>query len=80
MSNPKNNDKNSVPKENLNKPKRTVVRNQRPEGFNDIESMAKDLLNASGINYFEWLDKLHKQVVLDEVTKNKDVIVDLLKS
>ena len=80
MSNPNNNQKGNVPRKETIKPKvkKPVIRNQRPEGFNDIESMAKDLLNASGINYFEWLDALHKKVVLDELTKNKDIIVDLL--
>jgi|GEM_PF-6262886 len=80
MSKPNKDHKGEISKAEVKKPERPSVRNQRPIGFNDMESMAKDLLNSSGINYFEWLDKLHKQVVLDEVTKNKDVIVDLLNS
>lgn len=66
--------------ENVNKAKkvkRKTVRNTKPDGFLDIEKMAKDLLNAKGINYYEWLHERHEKVVLEEVTRKKDRIVDL---
>lgn len=58
--------------------KKKKVRNTRPSGFNDVESLAKDLLNASGVNYFEWLDEQHKKVIFERTLENKDKIVDLL--
>lgn len=61
-----------------NTKQRKKVRNTRPSGFNDVESLAKDLLNASGINYYEWLDEQHKKVIFEETLQNKEKIVGVL--
>ena len=77
MSNPHNAHKNDLHNKSKKSKAKPVMRNTRPDGFNDTESMAKDLLNAKGINYYEWLDDLHKKVILQEVTENKDKIIGL---
>ena len=63
--------KDDVPR---SKPKKPTVRNTRPEGFKDMEDTVKDLLNAKGINYFEWLHELHKEEVNNIVAENREVI------
>ncbi len=65
---------------NINKNKRErpkAVKNTKPSGFKDMEKMAKDLLNAKGVNYFEWLHELHQKIILEEVARKKDSVVDL---
>lgn len=59
--------------------KRKRVVNTKPDNFKETEQLAKKMLNADGINYYEWLDKKHKEVVFDKMIKNQDVIVDALE-
>lgn len=72
-SNNKNTDNNSLPK------KRKKVVNSKPTNFKETEQLAKKMLNAHGINYYEWLDARHKEAIFDKMLKNQEAIVDAIE-
>ena len=51
----------------------------KPEGFADLEALVKDLFEAQGQSYFEWLHQQHQAQVLDFNLKNKGIIASLAK-
>ncbi|GLY11985.1 hypothetical protein Bbad01_32010 [Bacillus badius] len=51
----------------------------KPEGFNEFEALAKEILTGQGISYFDWLHKKHQEVVLNFNLSNKDEIAMLAK-
>lgn len=72
-SNNKNMDNNSLPK------KQKKVVNTKPTNYKETEQLAKKMLNANGINYYEWLDEKHKEAIFDKMLKNQEAIVDAME-
>lgn len=57
--------------------KKKVI-NTKPDNYKETEQMAKQLLNTSGENYYEWLDQKHKEYIFDKMLENQNSIVDAL--
>ncbi|MEG0258573.1 MAG: hypothetical protein RR595_09460 [Lysinibacillus sp.] len=56
--------------------KRTQV---KPEGFQDVESLVKNIFEGKGQSYYEWLHQKHQEVVLEFNLSHKERIASLAK-
>lgn len=54
--------------------KRKGKQQARPEHFKELETAAKNILEAKGLNYYDWLHKQHDSLVQSTVFKNLDSI------
>lgn len=53
--------------------------NSKPDGFNDSEELAKEILESKGISYFHWLHEKHREIILDFTLSNKKEITEIIK-
>lgn len=53
--------------------------NAKPNGFQEFEQLAKNIIEGQGDSYFEWLHKKHQDVVLEFNLSNKKEIAELAK-
>lgn len=37
----------------------------KPDGFQEFEELAKEILEGEGISYFYWLHEKHQEIILD---------------
>lgn len=51
----------------------------KPDGFQEFEKLAKEILEGEGISYFYWLHEKHKELILDFTISNKKEIAELAK-
>lgn len=51
----------------------------KPESYVEMESLVKEIFEAQGLSYFEWLHQQHQACVLDFNLKNKGSIASLAK-
>lgn len=58
---------------------RKKVVNSKPVNYKETEQLAKKLLNAEGTNYYEWLDKLHKEVIFEKMLANQESIINAIE-
>jgi len=50
------------------------VAKKKPERFKEYEDGAKSILEAKGIDYYEWLHKQHQQLVESVVITNSNLL------
>lgn len=53
--------------------------NVKPDGFQEFEQLAKNIMDGQGVSYFEWVHQKHQEVVLNFNLTNKDEIAELAK-
>lgn len=46
----------------------------KPSDFQEIQKAAKEILKAENVNYFEWLHKMHMDVVFKVISKNPEKV------
>jgi len=51
----------------------------KPEGFADMEALVKEIFEAQGQSYFEWLHQQHQARILEFNLENKGIIASLVK-
>lgn len=49
----------------------------KPTGFRDFETLAKGILDAEGVSYYEWLHQQHQEIILSFNLSNKKEIANL---
>lgn len=54
------------------KPKRPKL--QKPPTFKQVETAAKKILEAQGINYYDWIHEKHEALVNEVLLQNVDSI------
>ncbi len=58
------------------KSKRTVT---KPQGYKEFETLAKEILEAEGVSYFEWLHEKHQEIILNFNLSNQKEIAELAR-
>ncbi|AMR88325.1 hypothetical protein [Bacillus thuringiensis] len=53
---------------------------QKPPTFKKMETAVKNILEAKGINYYDWLHEEHEKLVQETMLANVDSIGSLVKS
>ncbi|MDR5021404.1 hypothetical protein FOL75_04885 [Bacillus thuringiensis] len=53
---------------------------QKPPTFKKMESATKQILEARGIGYYDWLHEMHEKLVQETLLANVDSIGLLVKS
>lgn len=53
---------------------------QKPPTFKKMETAAKNILAAKGINYYDWLHEAHEKLVQETMLANVESIGSLVKS
>lgn len=53
---------------------------QKPPTFKKMETAVKNILEAKGINYYDWLHEAHEKLVQETMLANVDSIGSLVKS
>lgn len=56
----------------------TTKKDIKPSGFGETEKLAKNLMNAKGDSYFQWLHNQHKDIILNFTLENQDKMKDIL--
>ncbi|MED4701705.1 hypothetical protein P9436_21955 [Lysinibacillus capsici] len=51
----------------------------KPEGFADMEALVKEIFEAQGKSYFDWLHQQHQALILEFNLENKGIIASLVK-
>lgn len=51
----------------------------KPDGFQEFEELAKEILEGQGISYFYLLHEKHQEIILDFTLSNKKEIAELAK-
>lgn len=54
-------------------------KNDKPPGFNELEELAKGILDGQGKSYYEWLHQQHQQIILEFNLSKIDQITELAK-
>ncbi|WP_088051867.1 hypothetical protein [Virgibacillus dakarensis] len=63
-------------KESSSKKRRRPV---KPEGFKEFEELAKEIIEADGSSYYEWLHERHQEIILNFNVSNQKQIKDVAK-
>ncbi|MEY2373388.1 hypothetical protein [Lysinibacillus capsici] len=51
----------------------------KPEGFAETEALVKEIFEAQGQSYFDWLHQQHQALILEFSLENKGMIASLAK-
>jgi len=51
----------------------------KPEGFAEMETLVKEIFEAQGQSYFEWLYQQHQALIFEFNLENKGMIASLAK-
>lgn len=51
----------------------------KPTGFKEFEALAKEIVEANGESYYEWLHKQHQEIILNFNVHNRKQITDVAK-
>ncbi|WP_449355672.1 hypothetical protein ACUL41_08035 [Virgibacillus natechei] len=51
----------------------------KPDGFKEFEALAKEIIEADGASYYEWLHEKHQGIILNFNVSNQKQITDVAK-
>ena len=51
----------------------------KPTGFKEFEALAKEIVEANGGSYYEWLHKQHQEIILNFNVHNRKQITEVAK-
>lgn len=65
-----------APKKSSRSKKKTPV---KPTDFKELEALAKEIVEANGGSYYEWLHKQHQEIILNFNVHNRKQITEVAK-
>lgn len=57
----------------------TKKKSTKPSSFKEFETLAKEIVEANGCSYYDWLHKQHQEIILNFNVHNQKQITEVAK-